>query len=256
MLSRRKFIASLGAITGASFASAPALGQFAVVDVKAIAQAVKQSAQQAEQIRNQIQQVVQQATMIQNQIRAYQNMIINTAALPAQVWGQTMEAIREVNNLVGQAKTLSYQSVNLDREIAQRYRGYGSYAAGGLTVTGLVDKYEQWSTEANASTASTLAAIGLQNRQFGDEEALMAQLEQMGATAEGQVQAIQVGNQMAAQAVRQTQKLRQLVMLQTQLHASVAVREADRIAALEARRRTLQDELHPNTKFKLSGKKW
>ena len=256
MLSRRKFIAALSAGTATSFGAVPAVAQFAVVDVKAIAQAVKQNAQQAEQIRNQIQQVVQQATMIQNQIRAYQNMVVNTVSLPAQVWGQTMDAIRDVNNLVGQAKTLSYQVSNIDKQIADRYRGYGSYAAGGLTVTGLVDKYEQWSTEANASTASTLAALGLQNRQFNDEDALMAQLERMGSTAEGQMQALQVGNQMAAQAVRQTQKLRQLVMLQTQLHASVAAREADRVAALEARRLTQQSELHPNTKFKGSGKKW
>ena len=58
----------------------------------------------------------------------------------------------------------------------------------------------------------------------------MRQLESMGNTAQGRMQAAQVGNQLAAQAVRQTQKLRQLQMMQIQMQANYYAQQQDRQA--------------------------
>lgn len=200
--------------------SSPASAQLAVIDVRAIAQMTQQVAQQARQLQQQIQQ--------------YQNMVVNTATLPAQQWGQTMQAINQVNSLLQQAQSLSYQSGNIEQQIRSRYQGYGSYANNGMTSADMAAKYRQWSDETNSSLSATMRALGLQNSQMADEDALMRQLEGMGNTAQGRMQAMQVGNQLAAQAVRQTQKLRQLQMMQMQMQASYYAQQQDRQAAQAA----------------------
>ncbi|WP_164521345.1 P-type conjugative transfer protein TrbJ [Sphingomonas sp. ABOLF] len=200
--------------------SSPASAQLAVIDVRAIAQMTQQVAQQARQLQQQIQQ--------------YQNMVVNTATLPAQQWGQTMQAINQVNSLLQQAQSLSYQSGNIEQQIRSRYQGYGTYSSNGMTSSDMAAKYRQWSDETNSSIGATMRALGLQNSQLADEEAVMRQLESMGNTAQGRMQAAQVGNQLAAQAVRQTQKLRQLQMMQMQMQANYYAQQQDLQAAQAA----------------------
>lgn len=198
----------------------PASAQLAVIDVRAIAQMTQQLARQAQ--------------MVQQQIQQYQNMLVNTASLPAQQWGQTMQSINQVNNLLRQAQSLSYQSRNIEQQIRQRYQGYSGYSSAGVTSAGMASKYQQWSDDTNSSVAATMRGLGLQNDQMADEDALMKQLEAMGNTAQGRMQAAQVGNQLAAQAVRQTQKLRQLQMMQLQMQANWYAQQQDRQAMQSA----------------------
>ena len=74
---------------------------------------------------------------------------------------------------------------------------------------------------------ASMRAAQLQERQFATEEELMNTLQLMGETAGGRMQAIQIGNQIAAQQVRQTQKLRALVMAQMQMQASFMAFQAN-----------------------------
>lgn len=221
-ISRAALAAAVALCTLAPIApiATPASAQLAVLDVRAVAQMTQQLAKQAQ--------------MLQQQIQQYQNMVVNTASLPAQYWGQTMQSINQVNSLLRQAQSLSYQSSNIEQQIRQRYQGYGSYSSAGVTSAGMAAKYGQWSDDTNSSLAATMKALGLQNDQLGDEDALMRQLEAMGNTAQGRMQAAQVGNQLAAQAVRQTQKLRQLQMMQLQMQANWYAQQQDRQAMQQA----------------------
>jgi P-type conjugative transfer protein TrbJ len=56
----------------------------------------------------------------------------------------------------------------------------------------------------------------------------------MSGTAEGRMQAIQVANQIAIAAARQTQKLRQLMLVQLQLQANFIQTQMDRQSTQEA----------------------
>ena len=57
-------------------------------------------------------------------------------------------------------------------------------------------------------------AANMQSNQFATEEMTLKQLRTMSQSATGQMQAIQVGSQIAEQQVQQLQKLRQLMMAQ------------------------------------------
>jgi type IV secretion system protein TrbJ len=93
----------------------------------------------------------------------------------------------------------------------------------------LVPRLQQWSEDTNDSVLTTLKAAGLSARQIeGEEDSYLRGLERLAETAEGRMQAIQVGNQIAMAAVRQTQKLRQTMLLQVQLLANFVQQQGDR----------------------------
>ena len=204
-ISKRNFSKNLFAILlCANFAPNLSQALSIVYDPTAVARLIDQLSRQIQQI-----QIAQQQL---------QDMTINSATLPAQYWGQTMQNINRVNQILNDAKSLSYQGNNIEQQIRARYQGYANYSgSGGTNIQG---KYQQWSQETSSSIGSTLKALGLQNSQFEDEDALLRQLEQMGNTSQGRMQAAQIGNQLAMQGVRQTQKLRQIMMAQTQMQAN------------------------------------
>ena len=68
---------------------------------------------------------------------------------------------------------------------------------------------------------------------------MMQQLQVMAGTAEGRMQALQIGNMMAGQNVQQLQELRQLMMMQLQMQADYVAMQQDKEAASEATRTNL-----------------
>src|SRR3546814_16584360 len=90
-----------------------------VVDVKAIAQAIKSNANQA--------------MMIQRQLQQYQNLLLNSTGLPMQDWGETMQAINSVNNVMRQSQSLSFQSSNLQQQLFNTFMGHGTYTSGSIS---------------------------------------------------------------------------------------------------------------------------
>jgi type IV secretion system protein TrbJ len=61
-----------------------------------------------------------------------------------------------------------------------------------------------------------LRAAGLQGQQLNNAQAVLAQLRSMSTGAGGQMQAVEVGNQIAEQQVEQLMSLRQLMLTDLQ----------------------------------------
>ena len=74
--------------------------------------------------------------------------------------------------------------------------------------------WQSWSATNRDTIGGTLKAAGLTAEQFSTEEATMSQLRSMSESADGQMRALQVGHDIAAQQVAQMQKLRGLVSQQ------------------------------------------
>jgi P-type conjugative transfer protein TrbJ len=180
-------------------------------------------------------QLARQVELVQQAIRRRETMLLNTTGLENQLFGDPLAELKQVTALLDQARSLSVTSAGLDGQFAEKYKDYNAYLADKLDAEALGRKYQQWSEDTNSSVLTTLKAANLQARQIeGDEAALFTALEGLSETAEGRMQAIQVANQIALAAARQTQKLRQLMLMQLQLQANSIQREADRQAAEEA----------------------
>ena len=182
-----------------------------------------------------VKQLEQQMALVQQAIKHYQNLITNTNPLDSQIWSNALGEIAQVNKLLAEAKSLSFAAGNLDGQFSGKYRDYASYVASRIGDEQLSSKYQQWSEDTNASVLTTLKAAGLQAGQIeGDEEAYLRQLQDMAETTEGRMQALQLGNQTAIAGLRQTQKLRQLMLMQLQLQANYIQQQMDRDATQSA----------------------
>ena len=176
------------------------------------------------QIANNIELVQQYAQMASayatqlnqyaTQIQQYNNMVTNTLNIPSQIWGAAAADLNGLASIVKSGQALAYSMTNIGTEFSAKFKGF-------VPPTGFDYKtdYKKWSTTTLDSLRGALEAAGLQSQQFATEESLMANLRTMSQSAGGQMQAIQVGSQIAEQQVQQLQKLRQLQSQNTYLAA-------------------------------------
>ena len=168
----------------------------------------------AEQVQNQITQITQLAEQIQNQLRIYENMLQNTLTLPNHVWGQVESDLMQLQSLVNQGQGIAFSMGIVDDVLRQRFQSFADFKSGLANGQTFSSSYQDWSDTNRDTIASTLRAAGLTAEQFSSEEATMSQLRSMSESSVGQMQALQVGHEIAAQQVAQAQKLRGLVSQQ------------------------------------------
>jgi P-type conjugative transfer protein TrbJ len=182
-----------------------------------------------------VDQLARQIELVQEAIKRHETMLRNTGGLGDQNFGDALADIRQVTALLAEAKSLSIASADLDGRFAEKFKDYAGYIQDRFDAGDLAGKYQQWSEDTNSSVLTTLKAARAQSEQIeGDEAALLSELEDLATTAEGRMQALQVGNQIALAAARQTQKLRQLTLVNLQLMANFTQIEMDRRAAQDA----------------------
>jgi type IV secretion system protein TrbJ len=186
------------------------------------------------QLANNIQlvdQLARQVELVREAIAQTTNLTLNTQTLERQEWSGAVTEIRKLNDLLSQAKSLSFTASDLDAQFARKYSDYNAYVAQQPNAETLGTRLQQWSEDTNDSVLTTLKAAGLSARQIeGEEDSYLRSLERLAETAEGRMQAIQVGNQIAMASARQTQKLRYIMLIQVQLLAGFVQRQSDREA--------------------------
>jgi len=168
----------------------------------------------AEQVNNQITQISQLAEQIQNQLNIYKNMLQNTAQLPEHVWGQVERDLKNLQNVVNQGQGVAFSMGNVDDVLKQRFQSFADMKSNVPDGASFSTTYQSWSDTNRDTIAGTLKAANLTADQFSSEESTMSQLRSMSESADGQMKALQVGHEIAAQQVAQMQKLRGLVSQQ------------------------------------------
>lgn len=168
----------------------------------------------AEQVNNQITQISQLAEQIQNQINIYNNMLQNTAQLPSHIWGQVENDLKNLQNVVAQGQGVAFSMGNIDDVLKQRFQSFAEMKSNLPDGAGFSSTYQNWSDTNRDTIAGSLKAANLTSYQFSSEEGTMSSLRSMSESADGQMKALQVGHQIAAQQVAQMQKLRGLVSQQ------------------------------------------
>lgn len=168
----------------------------------------------AEQVNNQITQISQLAEQIQNQLNIYKNMLQNTAQLPNHVWGEVENDLKNLQSIVNQGQGVAFSMGNVDDVLKQRFQSFAEMKSNLPDGASFSSTYQNWSDTNRDTVAGTLKAANLTAEQFSSEESTMSQLRSMSETADGQMKALQVGHEIAAQQVAQMQKLRGLVSQQ------------------------------------------
>lgn len=174
----------------------------------------------ADQVNNQITQISQLAEQIQNQTNIYKNLLQNTARLPDHIWGQVERDLKNLQNVVNQGQGIAFSMGNIDDVLTQRFQSFADMKSNLPDGHSFSTSYQNWSDTNRDTITGTLRAANLTAQQFSSEEATMESLRSMSESSDGQMKALQVGHQIAAQQVAQMQKLRGLVSQQMTMMAT------------------------------------
>jgi P-type conjugative transfer protein TrbJ len=141
-------------------------------------------------------------------------MLQNTAQLPNHIWGQVESDLKTLQNVVNQGQGVAFSMGNVDDVLKQRFQSFADMKSNLPDGASFSTTYQSWSDTNRDTIAGTLKAANLTAEQFSSEENTMSSLRSMSESADGQMKALQVGHEIAAQQVAQMQKLRGLVSQQ------------------------------------------
>jgi conjugal transfer/entry exclusion protein len=135
-------------------------------------------------IRSQYGEQIQQYA---TQLQQYANQVQNTVAIPSQIYSNAMADMQAVQNLMTQGTQLSFSNPGASMGTFSSFLGSTSGQLGNLSAQ--ATQYQTWSQQSKDGITAAM-------------------------------QAIQNAAEISAQQVRETEKLRQLIMVQTQLAAN------------------------------------
>ncbi len=175
------------------------------------------------------------ARQLQTQIQQYANMVQQGLTLPDRVFNSITGKLQEVAGVYNSAQSIGRQVSNLDERFHQQFQGYQSYLnSTGTSASVMPGRYREWAEQGLDNARTALAAAGIHINTMSEEDAVLDQLVQRSSSASGRMQAIQAGNEIAAQNVQQLQRLRDLLATQVTLQSNYIAQEVERTAAENA----------------------
>lgn len=165
------------------------------------AQNILTAARSLEQINNQVQQLANQAQMLINQAR-------NLINLPSSIASNLQSSLNRVDSLVRQAQGIAYEITSIDQEFQRLFPE--RYDANVSTSQILHDAEDAWKL-AREGFKHSLKVQAEVVGQVRNDTILLDQLVATSQGAVGNLQAVQVGNQLTALAAKQTMQLQTLL---------------------------------------------
>ncbi len=197
-----------------------AAGQIPVIDAANLAQNTTTALQAVES-------VLKQVEMIRNQMTQIENMVQNTTRW-AGLWdSEALPRLRRLGQIIEQEQAIAYQMAGIDAEFRRRFPGY-------RPVTDWAKEYELWTRTTMDTLRGTLTSARLHADNFATEQGRIEVLQRMSDSAEGRMQALQVGNMMAAEQLQQLVQLRQIILAQMNAQNVYMANQVNRDAQQDA----------------------
>lgn len=211
--------------TAAMTASRSARAQWAVACVNCATTETQllAYARQAQQLETELQQYA-------TQLRQYANMVTNTLALPQQLWGNVQGDIMQVRNLSNAASLLSGNAGSIVTRL-QSASGYATEAAG---LGNIANQFTTWQQTIGNNISTLGRTLDLQQSQQADNASLLTTLESHSQNAQGQMQAIEAGNELAHANAVQLQQIQATLSATAGMQATGIAVDADRRATADA----------------------
>lgn len=172
------------------------------------------------EVYQQLEQLAHEVQMIENQLKNLLQLADDPLAL--------INSLKQLSDVVQRGQVLSYVARNIDEQYANMYPGYSVYISQDLSTSALKQKYKSWSQHNLDNIKAALKACNIQEDTILNEEERLETIVELSKNAEGRLQALQAGNLIAGEQVRSIQRLRQLVMVNSQLQANFQAKEQDK----------------------------
>ena len=161
------------------------------------------------------------AEQLATQIQQYEDMLKQGLPLGDSRFGRITADIMRLQSVYQQGLALAGRLANFDDQFRDQFGDYNDYLEEvGESPEYMEENYEQWSEQGLDQMRVSMKAAGMNVSAIAKEDQMLAQLVQRSASAEGRLQAIQAGNEIAAQQVQQLQMLREMSYAQIQAQST------------------------------------
>jgi P-type conjugative transfer protein TrbJ len=171
-----------------------------------------------------------QLQQYQTQLEQYANMVTNTVALPQEIWGTVQSDIMQIQALSNAASLLSGNSGSM----ISRLQSASAYANQVGNLGNIAGQFGTWQLTIGNNLSTMGRTLGLQESQQQNQAAILQALQQHSQSAQGQMQAIQAGNELAGANAAQLAQIQATLTATAQMQASNAAVAADRRATEDA----------------------
>jgi P-type conjugative transfer protein TrbJ len=171
-----------------------------------------------------------QLQQYQTQLEQYANMVTNTVALHQEVWGTVQSDIMQIQALSNAASLLSGNSGSM----ISRLQSASAYANQVGSLGNIPGQFGTWQQTIGNNLSTMGRTLGLQELQQQNQAAILQALQQHSQSAQGQMQAIQAGNELAGANAAQLAQIQATLTATAQMQASNAAVAADRRATEDA----------------------
>jgi len=177
------------------------------------------------QYKEDIQQTAAQLRMVQQNIEQYANMVQNTISLPQNVLKEIQNNLTQLATLSSRLRTVRGDAVAMANIFANLFPDQSFLAdlagKGPEAIEKATQEYEAawngWSKQVDQATEATFQLSGMQLDDLQKNPAKMqSYLNELLSTPEGQMQALQAGNQLTALQIQEARQLRELLATQAQ----------------------------------------
>ncbi|MFC3249639.1 P-type conjugative transfer protein TrbJ [Chromobacterium piscinae] len=175
---------------------------------------------------------VELITQTSQQVKMVQVQLQQALTNPNTPWSQTMQSLQKLRDVVQKGQAIGYQLSGMEQQFKNTYKGYAR-------SNDMLGDFIRWNNTTRDSILGALGAAGLTVDQVASEGAMIDQLRTMGQSAQGQMQATQVGNAIGVEMVQQMRQLRQLQAAQMQAHNAYLAGETDQKAATRSANDTI-----------------
>lgn len=188
------------------------------------------------------------ARQLQTQIQQYNDMVKQGLSLPNSMFNSFRSDLQKLNSIYQDSRALAHSMSNLDAQFRGQFKGYDDYLKSiGQGTNNMPGRYEKWSAEGFDNARTAMEAVGMNTSSFASEDALLQTLVQRSSSAQGRLQAIQAGNEIAAQQVQQLQKLREMMAANVTLQSNYIAQQTERSAVDDAFRQQFRAGTVNNT---------
>jgi P-type conjugative transfer protein TrbJ len=222
-------------------------GGMAVIDMANVKQTTVTAIENVEQTLKQIEQY-------KTQLMQYENMIRNTMAPPAYLWAQAQYSMNKLIYLTNTIRYYEQQHGGLDGYM-QRFRNVEYYRSSPCfdlqgkcndTAWKLLQEGQNTSTDAQKNANdSLLRGLSEHQNQIPLDAAHLQVLQQRTESAQGQMEALQYANQLAAYQANQLLQMRQMLIVQHNATNTQSQAEVDQKAMQQAAREAATKRLSP-----------
>lgn len=171
---------------------------------------------------NSVKQLLNQAQQIQIELQNKQNLQGHE-----NTWSNTQPLLQQLASNAEKGQALAYSMQGIDQQFHRVFPGY-------VASTNYQTDYQHWAESTQDTLRNTLGNAGIQANSFGNEQQQLHALAGLSNSAQGRMQALQISNRLATQQVGQMQKLRQLIINQTNAQNAYMAYEVQKEQAQQA----------------------